>query len=436
MDRPIKRIRIGAAALALAGGMIAAGLALGENAKTAAPGAALPPGSVLFPDISNQPRQLLHAEQLGGRQSYLVALGNTAFSSPFIFGEPARSVGLSCNACHINGDANPYFFIPKLSSRPGNIDTTNNFFHAPADNNIFDPVDIPSLRGIRFTAPYGRDGRIVSLREFVRNVIVVEFAGPEPSPLLLDALVAYLNEFEFVPNALLEKDGRLSVAAPQAAKRGEVLFNKNFAGMDNRSCASCHIPSAAFIDKRAHDLGSDGRFDTPTLLNANSTAPYFHDGRYADYAQVVGHFDRMFKLGLTAAEQADLVAYLRTVGGPDELVDDLTFRKEMSELATYVGVLDTALAARDQTVIDLVVDTVVSEMARVRKTFPKGEPVSHQSTRPDRIRAPVDYDALTAGLRYVAAKARAGDIATARAALVAYHNLAETMVANYPRLMR
>ncbi len=53
-------------------------------------------------------------------------------------------------------------------------------------------VDTPSLRGVRLTAPYGRDGRIATLREFARHVIVNEFAGDEPAPRVLDALVAYM----------------------------------------------------------------------------------------------------------------------------------------------------------------------------------------------------------------------------------------------------
>ena len=69
---------------------------------------------------------------------------------------------------------------------------------------------IPSLRGARYLAPYGHDGRIASLREFVRSVIVGEFAGPEPSPAVLDAIVAYIQEIDFLPNAKLGAGGRLS----------------------------------------------------------------------------------------------------------------------------------------------------------------------------------------------------------------------------------
>src|SRR5262245_53614815 len=209
------RVLLVAAALALVGTV-----ALSQTA--------LPPGWILDPPRTTQPRQMLRSEIAGGRQSYMVALGNTAFSAPGILGPRAQAVGLSCNTCHINADINARFFIPGMSSRPGNIDTTGPHFNPRADNGVFDPVDIPSLRGIRFTAPYGRDGRTASLREFARNVIVGEFDGPEPSPLLLDALVAYMNEFEFIPNPQLAVDGALTPRASAAARRGEAVFRRNF----------------------------------------------------------------------------------------------------------------------------------------------------------------------------------------------------------------
>src|SRR5262249_54496609 len=187
----------------------------------------LPPGWVLDPPRTTQPRQMLRSEIAGGRQSTLVELGNTAFSAPSILGPAAQAIGLSCNTCHINGDANPRFFIPGMSTRPGNIDPTGPHFNPPADNGLLDPVDIPSLRGIRFPAPYGRDGRTASLREFTRNVIVGEFAGAEPSPLILDALVAYMNELEFIPTPQLAPDGALTPQASAAARRGEALFRRS-----------------------------------------------------------------------------------------------------------------------------------------------------------------------------------------------------------------
>jgi cytochrome c peroxidase len=80
------------------------------------------------------------------------------------------------------------------------------------------------------------------------------------------------------------------------------------------SCATCHVPTGAFVDHLQHIVGTGGLVKTPALLNANFNGLYFHDGRYGSYDQVVAHFDGLFDLGLAAADKQDLVAYLTTVG--------------------------------------------------------------------------------------------------------------------------
>ncbi len=69
------------------------------------------------------------------------------------------------------------------------------------------------------------------------------------------------------------------------------------------------------------------KFKTPTLRNLADTAPYMHDGRYASLDAVIDHYDRggdgvdnqdprIKPLGLSAAEKADLKAFLRALWGP------------------------------------------------------------------------------------------------------------------------
>ena len=311
------RRHLGLATLAIA--ILTAALGLGAARLPAeelhrVPLKGMPEGTDFGLALRDRPRQILRAEAEGGRQSYMVALGNTAFSSPLLFGDKARAAGLSCDTCHRQGDTNARFFIPGVSVRPGGLDPTTAFFNPAQDDGVKNHVDIPSLRGERLLAPYGRDGRIASLREFVRQVIVNEFAGPEPAPRILDALVDYIDQIEFLPNPQLDRLGRLTGKADEAARRGEALFNKPFAGMAGKSCASCHVPEAQFADGRRHDVGSDGAFKTPTLLNVRFTAPYFHDGRYPRLDDVVEHFDRTFGLALRPAEKQDLVAYLNAAG--------------------------------------------------------------------------------------------------------------------------
>ena len=348
---------------------------LAEPQLTVAPW--LPPGA----DLNDQdplPRLILNFEQLGidERSLFLVAFGDTLFDSPEIFGEPARSLGLACSTCHNRSDINQRFFIPGISHQPGSADVDGSFFNPRFNDHRSDSLDIPSLRGLRFTAPYGRDGRFASLRDFTRNVIVNEFAGPEPDPLLLDALVTYMLEFDFLPAPFLESDGRLNDQAPEAARRGEALFRQPFDQMSGRSCASCHVPDSHFTDNRGHNIGSgpDGYagglssgFVTPTLLGAAYTAPYFHDGSLPTLADVVAWFDQRYGLGLDPEQQADLTAYLQAVGTgeePYEVFDEAhtPFRLMVEELSTFLSTFDRLLADRDQARADLLLRTVAADL--------------------------------------------------------------------------
>src|ERR1700761_9608065 len=274
----------------------------------------LPAGSDLNDDAATNPREVFHSEATRGRRSYLSNLGNLAFNSPYTLGETAQQAHMSCGTCHVNGATNAKLFIPGLSTRPGNFDTTNALFNPKADNGVLDPVTIPSLRGARYLAPYGHDGRMASLRDFIRNVIVNEFSGPEPSAEILDAMATYIQDIDFLPNPSLGAGGKLTAQASAAEHRGEALFAKPFSHDPKMSCETCHIPSGAFIDHLQHDIGTGGLFKTPTLINADFNAPYFHDGRYNTYDQVVGHFDRTFELGLSPQDRTDLVAYLQAIG--------------------------------------------------------------------------------------------------------------------------
>ena len=301
------------------------------NPRAAIP-AKLPPGS----DINKQrprPRQILNmvARGVDETETPLVAFGDMTFDSSLIFGEPARSLGISCNNCHNKGVTNPQFKIAGLTRYGGGLDVSSAFFAPHANNSLFDPLDTPDLRGIRFTAPYGRNGRFSSLRDFIRNVIVNEFNGPEPDPIVVDSMLAYMMEFDFLPNPALNKDGTLSDKAPPPARRGEKLFHKPFPQMNGMSCASCHVPSSHFVDHRRHDIGSvqgaednslDRALDTPTLLSARFTAPYFHDGSLATLKDVVQWFDRQYALKLDESQVGELTAYLETVGDGTEPYED------------------------------------------------------------------------------------------------------------------
>ncbi len=337
----------------------------------------LPPGSNINKQLP-RPRQILGMAERGVDESEtpLIALGDMVFDSPQIFGEPAKSLGISCNTCHNKGVTNPKFFIPGMASRSGGIDVTNSFFAGHANNGVFDPVDIPDLRGIRFTAPYTRNGRFPTLREFSRNVIVNEFNGSEPDPMVLDAMVAYMNEFEFLPNPLLNKDGTLNrQKASPSALRGETIFHRSFPQMmGGKSCASCHIPSSLFLDHKQHNIGSvkngfdkhshDGALDTPTLLSAKFTPPYFHDGSLPTLHAVNNWFNKKFHLGLTKKELDDLTAYVEAISDGLEAQEDtiFTLEAELEEFKFFLSTYSFLKQRKKRKLITILLRTVADEL--------------------------------------------------------------------------
>lgn len=339
---------------------------------------ALPPGSNIA-DQRQLPRLVLQFEEAGEDEANLplVAYGDMLFDSPEIFGGPAKDLGIACSTCHNRSDVNRDFFIPGLSHRAGGMDVDGAFFNPMFNDRVDDHLDTPSLRGIRFTGPYGRDGREASLRRFTRNVIVTEFAGAEPTPFQLDALVAYMRQFDFLPNPNIDRTGRLTDLASDAAKRGEIIFRQPFAGLGDRSCASCHTPDRHFRDGLTHDIesaatpfpgGTATSFETPTLRNINFTAPYMHDGSLPTLASVVDWFNDTKSLGLDDTARADLTAYLEAVGdGTDPYQvfqgQESQFRLAFEELTTFAWTLDTLLPARDKENIAILVDTVAPDLA-------------------------------------------------------------------------
>src|SRR5262249_18650789 len=153
-------------------------------------------------------------------------------------------------------------------------------------------------------------------------------------------------------------------------QRGAALFAKPFPNDPSLSCARCDIPSAAFVDHLQHDVGSGGFFKTPTLLNANFNAPYFHDGRFATYERVVEHFDRLFALGLSSQDQTDLVAYLTVVGDGLHPYERDGVIPRQTEIMDFASVLNTAIPAHDTVVITLVTETVGGELRELTEKFP------------------------------------------------------------------
>jgi hypothetical protein len=140
--------------------------------------------------LSEQPATCLTSD------APLVRTGSALFGAPTLLGGQAAKSGLSCASCHINGRGNPHFLLSGVSTVPGTADVTTSFFSAARGNGRFDPVVIPDLA---MPGKVARDPDTRALEAFVRNLIVEEFGGREPTPAMLDALAAYVRAVRACP---------------------------------------------------------------------------------------------------------------------------------------------------------------------------------------------------------------------------------------------
>lgn len=139
-------------------------------------------------------------------------------------------------------------------------------------------------------------------------------ADPDLVTSKLPALAEY--QFSLIPPPA--PDG----ADPTTVARGKAVFD------GQGRCATCHIANLQFTDVglgRLHIPSATGmdpayaartatkRYRTTPLRALWQHAPYFHNGSAATLEAVVTRYDRTLGLGLSAQQQADLAAYLRTL---------------------------------------------------------------------------------------------------------------------------
>jgi hypothetical protein len=197
------------------------------------------------------------------------------------------------------------------------------------------PLPIPpayGLRGVGFETVTG-DGPI----SYWNNYVAVTQMGGHGSfsdsrlgisitqtPDLVTPKLPALLDYQLKLNAPDPPQGSFNRAA---AQRGERLFS------GQAGCTNCHTPPR-FTDvlngpdptvpllHPPTEVGTDPEyaFRTATRMYRTSPlrgvwqhAPYFHDGSAADLLAVVNHYDTLFSLGLSAAQKADLVEYLKSL---------------------------------------------------------------------------------------------------------------------------
>ncbi|HJN09272.1 MAG TPA: beta-propeller fold lactonase family protein [Pirellulaceae bacterium] len=196
----------------------------------------------------------------------------------------------SCASCHAN---------------EGRIDGLRWDF---LGDGIGNPKDTISLLYFDKTEPMNRRATMQSARACARGGLESTHMIV-PTEQEVEDLFRYLTSLRPVPSPHLAADGK----STEAAKRGKALFE------GKANCARCH-PAPYYTDKKMHNVGvlsanePDGRYDTPSLIEAYRTAPFLHDGRALTLKDVLTVDNEAKKHGktdgLTDQEIDELVAYL------------------------------------------------------------------------------------------------------------------------------
>ncbi len=271
------------------------------------------------------------------------ALGKKLFYDPILSGDST----VSCASCHLAAKAfsDTIMFSPGVAGRPG----TRN---------------APTLANIAYHPYYTREGGVPTLEmqilvpiqehnEFDFNILLIaerlqrdtayvrwsrEAYGREPDAFVITRSIACFERTLISGQSRYDQyyfQGEDAVLTA-AEQRGMGLFFS-----EKTNCAQCHagfnFTNYAFENNglyadypdpgrfRLTELESDrARFKVPTLRNVALTAPYMHDGSIQTLEAVIAHYNSggeahpnksvlVHPLGLTAGEQADLVAFLRSL---------------------------------------------------------------------------------------------------------------------------
>jgi cytochrome c551/c552 len=139
------------------------------------------------------------------------------------------------------------------------------------------------------------------------------FSKERFAPDLVTPRLAALQVYQLVLRAPTPLPSTYNAAS---ANRGKVLFE------GRAKCAGCHVPPLFTEPDRvfhtASELGlgtADYRVRTAPLggLFTHLKGGFYSDGRFPSVESVVSHYNVHFRLNLTATEQSDLVAYLKSL---------------------------------------------------------------------------------------------------------------------------
>jgi len=218
----------------------------------------------------------------------------------------------SCASCHPDGrvDGLPWDF---MRDGIGNGKDVISLVLMPGTSPHNRRATRPDPRTCMRTGVTGSHLVVPQAREVADLLAYAEALEPEPNPAAPQPAEAGKGDKSHLceaPSGPLR--GKLDLS-PFPAGRGKTLFE------GKAGCAVCH-PAPHFTDRKMHDVGlhspgePDGRYDTPSLVEAYRTAPYYHDGRAVTIQEALTTHNPEDKHGqtqaLTPQEIEDLAAYV------------------------------------------------------------------------------------------------------------------------------
>jgi cytochrome c peroxidase len=103
----------------------------------------------------------------------------------------------------------------------------------------------------------------------------------------------------------------------EATAMRQITMLRHFATMGTPNYMNLREDVGHYVVSK--DKGDWGKFVTPSLWDVVQTAPYMHSGVFSTLPEVVAFYntgnDKIVALGLTAEEEADLVAFLESLTG-------------------------------------------------------------------------------------------------------------------------
>ena len=137
-----------------------------------------------------------------------------------------------------------------------------------------------------------------------------------------DMVTAHMGPLQFYQLAIPVPKPKAGSFDATAANRGATTFSAK------AKCATCHVPplftepgwnthkpAEIGIDAFQANRSPDKSYRTAPLrgLMTHAKGGFYHDGRFADLAAVVEHYNTFFKLALNDAEKRDLIEYLKSL---------------------------------------------------------------------------------------------------------------------------